>query len=208
MLTNSSSTLITIFSVLLSYLWIVCTVRPLQYLIAYALGDKALKYEGKLYPNPFIHGDMLELIFFSIFNFTKFMLPIFYWKKDQTENFGLYGWRKFIFKYQDIISTFIFYTINTFVYDYLKNNHQSSNLIIAIKNFFYISFMFLHLKIIIDLSLIFSTYILNKFFPKYAENIFARIIAFILLSIIVRLLLPIIYGLIFIFFKGIFFWIK
>lgn len=170
-----------IASVLLGYLWVVCTARPLQSLIAYMLGDRSVKNEGKLYPNPFLHGNLAELIFLSLNYFTKFMFPIFYWDRKPKDNFSLRGWRGFILKNQEIISYFIMFFVNVVVFNSLPLL-VSPHLSAACRSCLIIASNVLFVLIIFDIALVLTNFILKKFFPQYNENILVRMLFFILVA--------------------------
>jgi hypothetical protein len=178
MLNNISSSLNTIIAVVVAYIIVVCTVRPLQNLIVYFVSDKSVKDEGKLWPNLFLHGNIMELIAISIMFFSNFKFPFFYWDKKQKEIDTapyLTGFSKFVYKYQELISylVMIFVVYRTFL---LLPYFVTANTIKSLRPVFSYIRDILYLLILFDLAMSLSTWIIKKFLPGYANNFLVRIL--------------------------------
>ena len=191
MLTNISSSLNTILAVLVAYIIIVCTVRPLQNLIIYLINDKSVKDEGKLWPNLFLHGNILELIAISVMFFSNFKLPFFHWDKKSkdidTAPF-ISGFPKWIFNNQELISYLVmFFVVDRFFH--LLPYWFSSDVIKSLRPMFIVMIRILYILILFDLAMSLSLFILRKFFPNYSNNFIVRFLAiFICVNIIHKLI--------------------
>lgn len=191
MLTNISSSLNTIIAVLVAYMIVVCTVRPIQNLIVYFVQDKSVKDEGKLWPNLFLHGNIMELVAISIMFFSNFKFPFFYWDKKPKElDLAPYlcGFPKFLYRQQELIS----YLIMFFVVDRsfsLLPYWLSSSTIKSLRPMFIIIVRILYMLILFDLAMSLSLFVMRKFFPNYSNNLLVRFLAiFICVNIIHRLI--------------------
>jgi hypothetical protein len=178
MLNNISSSINTIIAVVVAYIIVVCTVRPLQNLIVYFVSDKTVKDEGKLWPNLFLHGNIMELIAISIMFFSNFKFPFFYWEKKPKELDSspyLTGFSKFVYKHQELISylVMVFIVYRTFL---LLPYFVTTNTIKSLKPVFSYIRDILYLLILFDLAMSLSTLIIRKFLPSYANNFLVRIL--------------------------------
>lgn len=184
MFKNIDSTLILILTVILGYIWVVITVRPLQNFIAYKLGDRSQKNEGKLSPNPFIHGSIVELLFLSIIYFTKFKFPFFHWDRKNKENFVLHGWQDKLFKYRELISYLLMWLVNIGIFVSIQYvlPYKSAKICCS---FLQVAISLLYLLFVIEIALICSLKFLKNFLPQYEHNMIARIITFIIFANIV-----------------------
>jgi hypothetical protein len=191
MLSNISSSLNTIIAVVVAYILVVCTVRPLQNLIVYFVSDKSVKNDGKLWPNLFLHGNIMELLAISIMFFSNFKFPFFYWAKNPKEIDSapfLTGFAKFVFRQQELIS----YLVMIFVVDRsfsILPKYVDSSTVKSLRPMFIIIYRILYMLILFDLALSLSLFIINKFFPSYSNNFFVRFLAiFVCVNIIHKLI--------------------
>jgi hypothetical protein len=191
MLSNISSSLNTIIAVVVAYIIVVCTVRPLQNLVIYFVSDKSVKEEGKLWPNLFLHGNIMELIAISVMFFSNFKFPFFYWDKKPKELDTapyLTGFAKFVYKQQELIS----YLIMIFVVDRsfgVLPHYIASSTVKSLRPMFVIIYRILYMLILFDLAMSLSMFIINKFFSAYSNNFLVRFLAiFICVNIIHKLI--------------------